>query len=221
MKERPILFSGPMVTAILEGRKTQTRRVVKWKPRVPGLNFQATTLQAGDYFTGKPEHGQVLRSRDGRGSWNDRTYPVQCPYGKVGDRLWVRETHATVAIPNGTTANEFMTVYRADNPHGMMLPKKWKPSIFMRPHDSRINLEITGVRVERLQDISSGDIEAEGVLACDEWRNYLDTWESMQSDDCSLETPHQYWERRWNRINGKKYPWASNPWVWVVEFRRV
>lgn len=223
LPERPILFSGPMVCAILDGRKTQTRRVVKWKPRVEGLNLQATSLSVQPYFRPGIESGVVLASRDGNGSWNDRTHPVKCPYGKPGDRLWVREgfidaedypCHPYHDEEDGGPRYE----YRADTSAEQSANILWKPSIHMPRIASRITLKVTGVRVERLQDISEEDIEAEGVLACDEWQDYLATWESMQSDEIWIETPRQYWEKRWDRINGKKYPWASNPWVWVVEF---
>jgi hypothetical protein len=148
MKERPILFSAPMVRAILDGRKTQTRRVIKEK---------------------------LMR---GEGA-----HVNNCQYGKPGDRLWVRETFCY---------HDYLAryLYKADGVTGV----KWKPSIFMPRIASRIMLEITGIRVERLQDISEEDAIAEGWPKSSDW--YRSLWES---------------------INGQG-SWVLNPWVWVIEF---
>ena len=196
MNEKPILFSGPMVRAIFDGRKTQTRRVLKKQPPFR-WRFQEWVNSLARFAYQNPSF-----------DW----FEIKCPYGKVGDRLWVRETHATVAVPRGTTANSFITVYRADNPQGLLVPNKWKPSIFMRRHDSRITLEITGVRVEWLQDISEADARAEGIELTDDITGCADDL------DGSYRKAFSY---LWDKINGKKHPWASNPWVWVIQFKKV
>lgn len=194
MKERPILFSGPMVQAILDGRKTQTRRPVKWP----------VTLKDRSKWLSYMDEGSIGSS----GMYNKNEaplIPLCCPYGKVGDRLWVRETHSTVSVPRGTTANTFLTVYRADNPQGMLVPNKWKPSIFMRRHDSRITLEITGVRVERLNEISGDDAKAEGKESIDELKR---SWNSLYKGQ-----PDKQWLENQNG--------TAAPWVWVVEFKKI
>ncbi|ESR71166.1 hypothetical protein T266_11105 [Pseudomonas aeruginosa VRFPA05] len=201
MKERPILFSGPMVRAILEGRKTVTRRVVKPQPDFLGSmvdpNTPFKTLDAG------------LHAR------------ITCPYGEPGDRLWVRETWGLQVRSYGGGAGEFI-VYRATNPdaiycrssEGREYPVKWKPSIHMRRHSSRILLEITAVRVERLQDISEKQALAEGVELEGEgvcWAGAAGT---------ASDSPVESFRLLWELINGAG-SWNATPWVWVVEFKRV
>lgn len=200
MKERPILFSAPMVRAILDGRKTQTRRVMKVQP------------------------GDVLWRSNGRDwLWLDNddgplTEPapcIRCPFGAVGDRLWVRETWRSERRNDGAR----MVRFNADNsveerpsaheaPYDTVwrrgLTDRWRPSIHMPRWASRITLEVTGVRVERLQDISEDDAKAEGV--------------SGPFD--ALFTPKVRFEALWESINGLD-AWDANPWVWVVEFRRL
>ena len=204
VKERPILFSAPMVRAILEERKTVTRREVKKRAALD-------CLAAGF----EPEFLALPGNAD------------LCPYGKPGDRLWVRETwycdHFEVmrgpylkpddldvseAIDDGTLvyAADGLTPYEADQPI-------WKPSIHMPRWASRILLEITAVRVERLQDISRADIRAEGLQCPPE----------LASDDVSPNYRDWYpaaWRELWESINGAD-SWTTNPWVWVVEFKRV
>ncbi|HEP9226275.1 TPA: hypothetical protein VDV27_001086 [Pseudomonas aeruginosa] len=188
-RERPILFNDQMVRAILEGRKTVTRRVVK---------------DTGLYAIDAAIHGNdvALRERE--------ALSTRCPYGEPGDRLWVRETWGLQVRSYGGGAGEFI-VYRATNPdaiycrssEGREYPVKWKPSIHMRRHSSRILLEITAVRVERLQDISDPGALAEGV-----------SHSEMHSGDSLVDV----FARLWESIGGD---WAANPWVWVVEFKRV
>lgn len=204
MKERPILFSAPMVLAILAGRKSQTRRLVKLPPWLAkrhtslGLAWPDPGLGDGGYLN-------VPHSDDANVSeWMWPIERVRCPHGDIGDRLWVRETHGTV------TGNGVRTVYRADGePRELLTGRlitglKWTPSIFMRRHQSRITLEITGVRVERLNDISEADAVAEGVG-------------NPITRDCKVPE----YAALWDKINGKRAPWDSNPWVWVVEFRQL
>ena len=195
-KERPILFSGPMVRAILEGRKTQTRRIVKPQPDENGLSFMPNApLDWRDDVHGdwNPWKGETP---DGD-TWRGR---VQC---WPGDRLWVRETwmrspNAHLGMPpieyKATSSNQFIEEW----------PGYWKPSIHMPRWASRINLAVVSVRVERLQDCSITDALAEGIVTDDEWP--VDPRDSYRS--------------LWESINGPG-SWDANPWVWVIEFKRI
>jgi hypothetical protein len=192
MRERPILFQGAMVRALLAGTKTQTRRVVNWKGMEPGLNLRFSGLSAV-----RSGSNWVLSSPT-RTSHEYRSVPMPCPYGLPGDRLWVREAWA----PNGPRAEDG-ALYRSDFPEGP-LSIKFKPSIHMPRWASRITLEVTEVRVERLQDISRGDAMDEGC-----------PFPNMaQGDD-----PRKWYAELWESINGPG-SWDANPWVWVVEFKR-
>lgn len=210
MKTRPILFSGEMVRAILDGGKTQTRRTRSWG--LPLWNSNHWTLPT------TPKHDSFMSALDGTdGEVFCRDMAVAyCPYGKPGERLWVRETWTDeVAEEN--------ILYRADGEidygkggRGKWSPR-WKPSIFMPRKHARIFLEIVNVRVERLQEISEQEAKAEGVEP--EFANE----EYMQAHGGAL-TGAQYrygFHKLWGEINGKRAPWSSNPWVWVVEFKRL
>lgn len=171
MDDRPILFSAPMVRALLNGTKTQTRRVVK--------RFE---VRAG---MPEPEMQSLLRC---------------CPYGAPGDRLWVRETFMDLGA---------CYLYRADAgaeaERALAAPgQPWKPAIHMPRAASRISLEVTGVRVERLQDISEADVQAEGCTGSP----------LGHAADAML------YPKLWDSINGPG-AWERNPFVWVVEFRRI
>lgn len=190
MKERPILFSSPMVRAILDGRKTETRRV--YKP----------TESSPWEILGEDENGKPWPFvQDEYGDFTLRP----CPYGEVGDRLWVRETWAdlrgkgfdTEVAYKASTGSEGDEVRKS---YGI----KWRPSIHMPRALSRISLEITGVRVERLQEITECDALAEGCSRGGSW----DTAPSLQYRDL------------WEQINGPD-SWDLNPWVWVIQFKRV
>lgn len=202
MKSRPILFSGAMVRAILDGRKTQTRRIVTHESLI-------TTHADGSPKKAYPNWhaGQVGIRDPGPVHWNIGGHAIKCPYGKPWDRLWVRETHAVFPWSDGK-GNDFLNaVYRADNPSTKEFDPshdKWKPSIFMLREYSRITLEITAIRCERLRDIETKplDIAAEG-----------------QPRDSQL-GDIEWYRGLWESINGKA-SWEANPWVWVVEFRRV
>ena len=187
MKERPILFSTEMVQAILDGRKTQTRRVVKPQPPDVGLVYSpsdAYWVTKGTVFLGKPY-------------W-------RCPYGIPGDRLWVREMWAVHPTRNKTKPSELPqtlpVAYRTDDfNHSHFM---WRPSIFMPRWASRIMLEVTGVRVERVQDIGESDSISEGVTALPD-EHHLTAF-----------------VRLWDSFNAKRgYSWESNPWVWMIKFK--
>lgn len=207
MKERPILFSGPMVRALLAGQKTQTRRLVKG-PVVESLN-----------------HPEV----------NPRQLLDACPYGKPCDQLWVRETWCNT-LERGGLLNQSLKAkvgsveFAADMDierfplGGNFTPRmrdfKWTPSIHMPRWASRITLDITGVRVERLNDISETDARAEGCSADEDpyWRPTYNNPDSGGNPSCRLS-----FEYLWSTIHAADGPngWAANPWVWVVEFKRV
>jgi hypothetical protein len=202
MKERPILFSGPMVRALLTGTKTQTRRILKLK------------------------WGFDLEERDDGTLWPWAEHPdcdddvwMPCPQGEIGDRLWVREAfmhepadycwEASVSIP----CRPAETAYRADFPNSQP-GEGWKPSIHMPRNLSRILLEITGVRVERLQDISQADAQAEGAPPGHP------SIDQISREFGYPDFPRSWYAQLWEEINGPG-AWAQNPWVWVVEFKRV
>jgi hypothetical protein len=216
MKERPILFSGPMVRAILDGSKTQTRRIVKPQPQpfiqcTPDRHPTTRTEPYIDAYCGEPK---TLENPRGMGlDWHwwtadNRTGAkvARCPYGRPGDRLWVRET--LYRKPDAY----FGWGYQTDGtPVGGYLkyPKRVVPSIHMPRWASRITLEIVAVRVERLQEISEDDARAEGCRH--------DAVVNVRNGKPTLLVKYR---DLWESINGPG-SWDANPWVWVISFRRV
>jgi hypothetical protein len=187
MKFIPILFSTPMVQAILEGRKTMTRRVMKG-PYMPEAD--AFVSYGGEQIQWIGIRGNVRLS-----PW------VKCPYGQPGDVLWVRESWCHNTMPTGWPYH-----YRAANdtfsdPEN----ERWKPSIHMPKAACRIFLEVVSVRVERLQELNRGDAMAEGCPFPNMARGI---------------NPKDWFQGLWQSINGPE-SWQENPWVWVVEFKRV
>lgn len=238
VKERPILFSGPMVRAILAGEKTQTRRVVKPQPPYEGIRLNGPE----SYHPAVAKNGFLTPGEPVFGIYDDEgEYGCVCTYGSPGDRLWVRET---VYCDDGNGINDFDATsvpwehvyYRADGECCEQIPEcqcsfigkpKWTPSIHMPRWASRITLEVTGVRVERLQDISEADAKAEGVeIAIPGTTWYRDynpgKQDAIHPDPHYGLCPDAYasYESLWGSINGPE-SWAANPWVWVVEFRRI
>lgn len=231
MRERPILFSGEMVRRILDGTKTKTRRIVQ----SPAKNMQRAGMQVikhrapGDRWY----RDCVWSMRNRMGVWGDYTHEkflALCPYGEPGDRLWVRETWS-IASGNGRRV-----VYRADVgtdrwPPTVLVPsddaKVWKPSIHMKRADARIFLEITEVRVERLQAITPEDVAAEGmtILVAGDTRCVLvplSRWEEWErTEKSAADAIRLQFANLWDGINGKRAPWSADPWVWVLSFRRV
>ena len=213
MKERPIIFSAPMVRAILDGRKTQTRRVVRGQPRAHlGLQPMHGVSPDGVAF-GDPALWRVVGPDYPDCDKDDR----RCPYGQPGDHLWVRETFWQAECQGQGSGNPFL-FYDADQDEGPQLIKpfpwfdkvgRWgkRPSIHMPRWASRITLEVVSVRVERLHCISQEDANAEGIV------------HDMEQDRVIL----QGFYRAWEAINGKRpgCSWNDNPWIWVVEFKRV
>jgi len=202
MKERPILFSATMIRTLLEGRKTQTRRMLKIQPPEHVVDFCSFHNPDGEglaHFGFDPVKRELQ-------DW----YAV-CPYGQVGDRLWCKEVWGAWPAMGGGVQEDSLR-YRADgeyqNEHNAW---RWRSPRFMPRWASRITLEITDVRVERLQDISNEDARAEGVLP-----SYADR---------SVEAGHPYnaialYRQLWDAINGEG-SWISNPWVWCVSFRKL
>ena len=206
MIERPILFNGAMVCAILDGRKTQTRRVCK--------PAEAASLSDVVGIQDPRDFGQSPLEVRGSGWFGDEEGDVQfrSPYGRPGDRLWVKETHRPIF---GQTCGLINVDYRADPQEKwermrdhLGLPR-WTPSIHMRREYSRILLDVVSVRVERLQAISEEDAAAEG------W-----TKNPQVSTDPAVhvDAARDWYADLWERINGVG-SWTANPWVWVVEFQ--
>ena len=238
MKERGMIFNGEMVRAILDGRKTQTRRIVK------GTDGAVKFCKEWD-INGK-EVFVVLGEKDHTGM-NPVLGAISCPFGAVGDRIWVRETWATLGNEDGCCIDwegnlckgderSAARIYRASceqrpgdyglwsipddaywKPHTKehKFEGAWRPSIHMPRWASRILLEITDVRVERLNSISQEDAQAEGLE--------LTGWRPTYSDPDSggeVLTPYDNFAQLWESIYGEE-SWKANPWVWVIEFKRV
>ncbi len=238
MAEKPILFSGEMVRAILAGRKTQTRRIVKGSEDCEGMD--------------------AVRDRDGvfyRGWWSSgrATQSIEfIPKVNVGDTLWVRETWGLYNTEPSDGPENAQVYYQAtDGERHDLLHQRWRPSIHMPRWASRLTLEVTAVRVERLQDISGSDAKAEGCEP--DWDAFEDAtcgmedWEEPEEfiEECEEEcdwinfghglvhaTEHKEWiadrksyalrlafRKLWESINGPE-SWAANPWVWVYEFEK-
>lgn len=189
MKYIPILFSTPMVQAIMDGRKTQTRRT----------KFLSDLTHGDDTVL---HHKKEL-------AFNADTWLTDilayCPYGKPGDVLWVRETWRET---------DSDIIFKADATDPFITSVRWKPSIHMPKAAARIFLEVVSRRVERLQDISESDAKAEGIVMNNLPHEGWYWMENVYSTDC----PILAYEKLWNSINGN---WDENPFVWVVEFKRI
>lgn len=218
VRGREILFRDEMVRAILAGKKSQTRRVIKPQP---SESWMANTDWSRYYKNGKKHlwiaHPEIA------------TREIKCKYAPR-DHVWVREAwrveerksdlvdgvryradDAFLRIENTWTAAEQWVVANDNGRHGT----KWRPSIFMPRWASRITLEITDIRVERLQAISEQDAKAEGVP-----NNHACHW--LDDDPGYMHDVYRRnFVRVWDEINGEKYPWASDPYVWAISFRRV
>lgn len=222
MSVRPILMSGPMVRAILEGRKTQTRRIVKPQPYSNGFHFDGRDILC--YCDDLPPSAMLMDVRHGGRrlytTSNLEGWDASCPFGVPGDLLWVRETfsgphcmdahHHSFAVPPSKWGKSSTIWYWAD---GNPMDGDWtrpRPSIHMPRWASRITLRITDVRVERVQDISEADARAEG---CSGW------YSPMHPDHGSTDgrTPAEEYRELWGSINGPG-SWDANPWVWAISF---
>ena len=202
MTERPIMFKGPMVRAILDGTKTQTRRVAK--------------LTAGGH----------VKEPGGHRRWHpaDPEAVLACPYGQPGDRLWVREGFAIDAAAHAPDGHYGLT-YLADGTwiemdyseidERRLTPGKKYPSIYMPRWASRLLLEIVAVRVERVREISEGDCIAEGIEDLGDGVGKMET-----ARGASYSMVLSLFAALWDSINAKRgHGWTTNPWVWVVEFK--
>ena len=219
MKERPILFSTEMVKAILDGRKTQTRRIVKPQPHIHTVASGITHLSwqqrpsSTIFLSSFPTYNSVIEE-----------FIKYCPYGQVGDRLWGRETFCYKVDPITAVVSENEFWYKATNPEVIKIDddgshafrkdgcsaSPWLPSIHMPRELSRIILEITNIRVERLQEITGNDVISEGMR--------LPIPVGCTQDEMLIAAFHALWDS----INAKRgYSWKSNPWVWVIEFKRL
>ncbi|PEH74311.1 hypothetical protein [Edwardsiella tarda] len=234
MKERPIIFNDEMVRAILSGTKTMTRRPMKVQPESPsfGLSFIAESKR-------KSDEGKYFWSISDACGLKMRSNPFPCPFGSIGDRLWVREAFSCIGNEDGHPIDaddnlcereNAMRIYRASaiqkpnnyglwtSPDGFDFEGGWTPSILMPRWASRITLEITDVRVERLQDITEGDAQAEGISpAVELLPEYPDTYLTPRGD---FATARVAFQRLWESIYGDD-SWDANPWVWVIAFKRV
>jgi len=211
MKERPILFSAPMVRALLDGSKTQTRRIMKPQPEPTPADYPGPT---GHWWPSNNVQSMVhveQELQNQHGSWGGFCADC-CPHGRIGDRLWVRETVADIGA---------RLTYRADTDDGAhCMVKRWTPSIHMPRWASRILLEIVSVRVERLQDISEADCWAEGIDAVDGSLGDMKIIDLARRMNRCFEDAAPTYAALWEQINGAG-SWDANPWVWVVEFKRV
>jgi hypothetical protein len=216
-KERPILFNGAMVRAILAGRKTQTRRAIKPQP--------ADDI-APHVFPNAAVQGWRSSLRHAYGA----TTSHFCPFGQPGDRLWVRETWGLVPSSAYRASVGVDQTVNPAQPHDAAIYRegfdrasggiRWRPSIHMPRWASRLTLTITDVRVERLQRISEADARAEGVsLANGLTSGHLSSAEVASIGDSSL---RRGYANLWNSLNAARgYGWDANPWVWVVSFERT
>ena len=232
MTDRPVLFNGVNVCRIFDGRKTQTRRIVR--PRNVGHTVLAPDWQTSPrtFADGRADGcGQYLHVP--YQSTNDKVYrPEHSPYHDVvlrvgapwepGDTLWVRETWRLVGGDSPENERDGLrsgiyqradVVYRADRPEEGK-EWGWRPSIYMPRWACRLRLRVTAVRAERLQDISHDDIRAEGI-ECHSCPVY-----GLMCEGPCLKL-HEAWATGWDMINGKRGPWASNPWVWALTFERL
>lgn len=209
MKWRPILFSAPMVRALLAGTKTQTRRALK--PQPDAVHGGEPYWFVGGYRAWQHRSTDDLLRQGGN--------PLPCPYGQAGAGLWVRETwayHLHAAASASDDAGPF--VYAADGTTQYRLCDRWRPSIHMPRSASRISLAVTAVRVERLQDISEADAIAEGVTP--QWEPGMSGRLIEALGGFSHRPAASAYATLWEEINGAG-SWDANPWVWVVEFKRV
>jgi len=235
MRERPIIFNAEMVRAVLDGRKTQTRRIMKVQPESNQFGLRRIIASAERSDTGKYHWTESNATGN-----HIRSAPFSCPFGAVGDRLWVKETWSVVSHafdddglmidyvpdrpakavhekPFGRGYYSGHAIYAADggftwgDDDGCVDGRScWKPSIHMPRWASRITLEMNGVRVERLNSMTEKDALAEGCLG---------GHDSIPGYQYSA-TPHEHFHHVWQSIYGAD-SWQANPWVWVVEFKRM
>jgi hypothetical protein len=214
VKEKPVIFSGPMTKAILSGTKTQTRRVIKPQPTDSWMREQVTDWSL--YYTrnrwGRLEkHLWICHPTENK--------EIVCPYGKPGDQLWVRERWYCAGEHE---CDGYPVRYEVDADLARAVSTKWRTPIFMPRWASRITLEITNIRVQRVQEISEADAIAEGVR---QLRDGSGTYAGREGPG-NLVTPwptaKEAFADGWDAINAKRgFSWSSNVWVWVLEFKKL
>lgn len=212
IKERPILMCGDMVRAVLKhiDPKTVTRRIIKPQPSSSDVSLYGGKIHCGVFY-----HPEIDVPIGGYG-FESEDFQWKCPYGQPGDRLWVKETWSP---DHRDTYPHYPIVYRADGypedwlvkdskgqprKHDQLGDFKWRPSIFMPRHLSRIDLEVVSIRVEQLHEITDMDLANEGFLTHNKQGH----------------SPRDQFSLLWDQLNGRG-TWAANPWVWRVEFKRV
>ncbi|HHH0020682.1 TPA: hypothetical protein ACPZNJ_004524 [Yersinia enterocolitica] len=219
MNEKPILFNAEMVNAILSGRKTQTRRIMRDQPEVIPPEDEC----------GVP--GYWIPYNAGKTMVRNEMMTITCPLGAVGDQLWVREcfrvhsraTDVATLVYRASERNSWTEQTRrvpVSDCNRPVSPEKWTPAIHMPRWASRINLLITGVRVERLNDISDADAMSEGIDA-DRLAESQDHYDCIADHNMTgRPTAKGYFSSLWQSIYGEEN-WEANPWVWVIEFERM
>lgn len=242
MKERPIIFSGPMVRALLDGRKVQTRRIVKHRHLgFIGGNGEENDPAAWGFWADNIDGWAVLARGMDDTDLNGRV-SIPCPHGDVGDRLWVKETWQkfdpdvdpvdqtrlgpSCPLPGceGSRTIHWRAAYRADGElsHPQHGPATWRPSLFMPRWASRILLEVTEVRVQRLQEISEADAKAEGVEPFFTRFPEVGRDQRLTTGELASDAEHRAsFAVLWDEINGDRALWSTSPWVWAISFRRV
>lgn len=210
MKQRPILFSADMVRAILDGRKTQTRRIIKPQP----------VLYPNGWQYGKGYKNSCFGSASPA---TDILYPFECQYGNPGDHLWVRETWLFDPLPGFPDEGAYH--YRATSKKATAesFAGLWRPSIHMPRAAARIILQITDIRAQRLHDITEADAIAEGLnftVPNTSPNTYYDNYQTGRwLDPQMLNNPIASYRTLWEKINGPE-SWAANPWVWAITFKK-
>ena len=221
MKEYPLLLKSEMVRAILEGRKTQTRCPIVPQP----ILIDSRTWEWPYPSTFDEEKNKWILSK---ASWGKNIDPANCMINfcpwQVGDRLWVRETWRVDRLNESIKSNNLESgqwvQYKSDNDIWATYPGRWRPSIHMPRWASRITLEITNIRVERIQEISEEDVIAEGFNSTT-WNGELTIFRPPANGFDDIPAT-QYFMDFWDSIYAPKgYGWKDNPWVWVREFRRI
>lgn len=228
LKSRPLLFSAPMITALLDGRKSQTRRIVKPQPYSNGFRFDGDDfLCHNDYL---PPSAMLMDIGHGKSRYTTSDiegWESSCPYGQNDEFLWVRETWRTDG-PQSECTGPSDVRFAASVDEAEWAISKWKPSIFMPRWASRITLRITDVRVERLHEITEANAIAEGVEfeSADPPFYYLPGIHPHSITAVGVEesgsVPHavRSYAKLWDHINGSGY-WARNDWVWVISFATI
>lgn len=218
MNERPIIFSTEMVRAILDGRKTQTRRVIKNMPQQP-VDAYFDAYNKSEFWNWWTKDNKCCLPQ------------LKCPYGKVGDLLWVRETfsysfESNKLLYKSDSDTDGTVPYLLDGAGGFgggvgnARVKKWKPSIHMPRKASRITLRITNIRVEQVQEITEADAQEEGVEFHGGY--WLGGIHKVKGTLKCWPSPIDAYKAIWDSINDKRGDgWGKNPWVWVIEFERV